>query len=249
MNSIRPSDPPIVVIVDDDAAIRACLKRLLATAGLASECYASGAEFLAAAKLDRLGCLLLDASMPGMSGLEVQASLNVRCVDIPVIFLTGTADVAIAVAAMRAGASDFIEKPFDNDNLLHRVHLTIDGHRHRRMDHRELQIVLERLQTLTPRERTVLEHVVAGKTSKETARALDCSHRTIDNHRDHIMKKMAVSTLADLVRARLLVGDDTSWRPTKVDDADVDCSAKRAVAISSARLWHGRKEEHFASRA
>jgi FixJ family two-component response regulator len=199
-------DAPVVVIVDDDALMRASLRRLLVRAGLTVEAYASGAEFLAVMRMDRLGCLLLDASMPGMSGLEVQISLNDRGASIPVIFLTGTADIPIAVAAMRAGASDFIEKPFENADLLERVRRAIDRHRNRRADTQDRQAVSQRLNTLTPRERAVLEQVVAGKTSKETARVLGSSHRTIDIHRGHLMEKMAVTTLADLVRARLLVG-------------------------------------------
>jgi FixJ family two-component response regulator len=199
-------DAPVVVIVDDDPLMRASLRRLLVRAGLTVEAYASGAEFLAVVRMDRLGCLLLDASMPGMSGLEVQISLNDRGASIPVIFLTGTADIPIAVAAMRAGASDFIEKPFENADLLERVRRAIDRHRDQRADKQDRQAVLQRLNTLTPRERAVLEQIVAGKTSKETARVLGSSHRTIDIHRGNLMEKMAVTTLADLVRARLLVG-------------------------------------------
>jgi RNA polymerase sigma factor (sigma-70 family) len=208
--SSTSSQEPVVLVVDDDASMRASLRRLLTVARIGVEVYASGTEFLAEAKLDRPGCVLLDVGMPAMSGLEVQARLNQRGVSLPVIFLTGSADIPIAVAAMREGAVDFVEKPFENDDLLARVRRAIaHHHRHRKIEE-DRQIVLQRLATLTPREREVLELVVAGNTNKEIARVLGASHRTIEIHRVHLMEKMTASTLADLVRMRLLVGDNTT---------------------------------------
>jgi RNA polymerase sigma factor (sigma-70 family) len=198
---------PVVLVVDDDASMRASLRRLLTVARLNVELYSSGKEFLAEAKLDRPGCLLLDVSMPAMSGLEVQACLNQKGVSLPVIFLTGTATIPIAVTAMREGAVDFVEKPFQNDDLLARVRLAIARHhRHQEIDE-ERHVALQHLTKLTPREREVLELIVAGKTNKEIARVLGASHRTIEIHRLHLMEKMMASTLADLVRMRLLAGD------------------------------------------
>ncbi|HZP67438.1 MAG TPA: response regulator [Rudaea sp.] len=191
-------------VVDDDTNMRSALTRLLTLAGLAVEPYASGGEFLAAARLDRHGCVLLDVSMPGMNGLEVQAELNERSTELPVIFLTGSADIPIAVAAMREGAIDFIEKPFQNEHLVGRVRQALDEHDRLRKSSEELKLVRERLSSLTPREREVLELVVEGKTSKEIARALGASHRTIEIHRGHLMEKMHAETLADLVRMRLM---------------------------------------------
>jgi len=207
-------DRPTVLVVDDDDLMCSALRRLLVTAGLAAEIYASGAEFLAQAQLDRPGCLILDVGMPGMNGLEVQRCLRQRHVDLPVIFLTGSSDIPIAVAAMREGAADFIEKPFENDDLISRVRQAIDRHSHRRQETVERDDVLRRLSLLTARERSVLELVVAGKTNKEIARVLGASHRTIEIHRHRVMEKMAAPTLADLVRMRLLEGNEPSAAET-----------------------------------
>jgi FixJ family two-component response regulator len=213
MSSGRPTelttDPehPVVIVVDDDASMRSALRRLLTVGGFGVELYASGAEFLANLNLQRAECILLDVSMPAMSGLEVQRALNQHGASQPVIFLTGSADIPIAVAAMREGAVDFIEKPFDNDDLLARLRAAIDQYRHHRGADEQQQIVLDRFNKLTARESAVLELVVAGKTSKEIARVLGSSHRTIEIHRRNLMEKMGAPSLADLVRLRLLVSD------------------------------------------
>jgi FixJ family two-component response regulator len=196
---------PVVLVVDDNDGMRAALERLLTVAKLAVESYASGREFLARARFDRPGCILLDVAMPQMSGLEVQAQLNARGVALPVVFLTGTSDIPIAVAAMRDGAVDFIEKPFDNADLVARVRHAIAHHEDRRRSKAEHGGVGARLATLTPREREVMELVVAGRTSKEIARIVGASHRTVEIHRARLMQKMAADTLADLVRMRLML--------------------------------------------
>ena len=194
------SEPDVIFVVDDDPSMLAAIRRLLISAQFAVEVFASGADLLANAQFDRPQCLILDVLMPGMSGLQVQVVLNERQVRLPIIFLTGHAEVPIAVEAMREGAVDFIEKPFDNDDLLKRIRRVIEVDRQRRQRAQVQQKVLLRLTTLTPRENEVLQQVVAGKTSKEVARALGSSHRTIEIHRGHIMKKMQVSTVAELVR-------------------------------------------------
>jgi FixJ family two-component response regulator len=201
---------PVVFVVDDDDLMRAALRRLLVHAGLAVEQYASGAEFLAQAKLDRPGCLLLDVSMPGMTGLEVQTRLNQLRMGLPVVFLTGSSHIPIAVAAMREGAVDFIEKPFDNDDVVERVRKAIAHDGHQRSSDENKHAVLNRLDSLTPRECSVMELVVAGQTSKEIARTLGVSPRTIEIHRVHLMEKMSAPTLAALVRMRLMVGESSS---------------------------------------
>ncbi len=145
--------------------------------------------------------------MPGMSGLEVQASLKQRRAALPVIFLTAAADIPIAVAAMREGAVDFIEKPFENEHLLTRVRQAIERSLDDMRRAEERNRTLHRLETLTPREHEVLELVVSGMTAKEIARKLGASHRTIEIHRGHVMEKMAAASLADLVRMRLLAQD------------------------------------------
>jgi two-component system, LuxR family, response regulator FixJ len=197
----------LVFIVDDDDLMRAAIRRLLSTGGLPAETYASGVEFLSCASLDRGSCVILDVRMPGMNGLEVQAALKQRRIELPVIFLTGSSDIPIAVAAMREGATDFIEKPFDNEDLLGRVRQAVARHRHQRRESSQRDEAQRRLATLTARERSVMELVVAGQTNKEIARNLGASYRTIEIHRRHVMEKMGVSTLADLVRLRLLESD------------------------------------------
>lgn len=208
----HPADAvlPVVIVVDDEASMRAALKRVLRAAGFAVECYASGKEFFAQAKLDRPGCVILDVGMPEMNGLEVQTRLNLDGARVPVIFLTGSADIPIAVAAMREGAADFIEKPFENDLLVARVRTVIERDRPRLSAEEQRQEVLSRIRSLTRREHSVMDLIVAGKTSKEIARSLGCSHRTVEVHRGHLMAKMLATTLADLVRMRLSAGSQTS---------------------------------------
>ncbi len=197
---------PVVLIVDDDDNMRSALRRLFFSVGVQVEMYASGVALLEDARFDRPGCLLLDVKMPGMNGLEVQAALNQRGVDIPTIFLTGASDVPIAVAAMRAGAVDFLEKPYENDQLVARVRHAIEHHLLQRNDNAERAELSKRMASLTPREREVLELVVTGQTSKEIARVLGASHRTIEIHRNHLMEKAGAQSLADLVRIRLSEG-------------------------------------------
>jgi FixJ family two-component response regulator len=198
------ADEPVVFVVDDDELMLASLRRLFASAKLTAEFYASGQDFLAQARLDRAGCIILDVCMPGMDGLEVQSRLNQRGVDIPVIFLTGAIDVPVAVSAMREGAVDFIQKPVDNDALVARVRQAIDRHLRQRLDDEAHNDVLRRLSTLTARQCQILDLLISGKSDREAARALGTGQRVIDAHRRHIMEKMAAATLADLVRMRLL---------------------------------------------
>jgi FixJ family two-component response regulator len=201
------AESPVVRVVDDNDGMRSALRRVLVLAKVSVELYASGAEFLAAADFERPGCVLLDVAMPGMGGLEVQAQLKRRGVALPVLFLTGTAEIPIAVTAMREGAVDFIEKPFDNDDLVARVRAAIEHHARLRRDDSERKAVRDRLDALTPREREIMELVVSGRTSKEIARVIGSSHRTVEIHRGRVMEKMAAVTLADLVRMRLLLGE------------------------------------------
>jgi FixJ family two-component response regulator len=199
-------DHAMVFVVDDDEFMRAAIRRLFVSNGIAAEIYASGMEFLTQAPFERGGCVILDVSMPGLNGLEVQAALKQRRIELPVIFLTASADVPIAVSAMREGAVDFLEKPFENEDLVGRVRDALERHQHQRRGSVEREEVQRRLASLTARERSVLDLVVAGQTNKEIARTLGASFRTIEIHRRHVMEKMAVSTLAELVRLKLLDG-------------------------------------------
>ena len=189
-----------VFIVDDDPAIRDGLAELLCAVGFRVEAFASGEAFLAAYSHERRGCLLLDISMPGLSGLQVQTELNARGLDIPVVFLSAHGDIALAVEAMRAGALDFMEKPVSGNTLIKRVNeaLHLDRERHRaKVGNEDL---LARRKRLTPREREVMALVVAGLSSKAIARELGLSHRTIEVHRTHIMQKMGAQNVPELVK-------------------------------------------------
>ncbi|MBI4182602.1 MAG: response regulator transcription factor [Proteobacteria bacterium] len=190
----------IVHVVDDDEAVRRFLRGLIGSVGLEVKTYASAQEFLDAYEAGSPGCLLLDIRMPGMSGLELQAELRRRKIDIPVIILTGHGDVKVAVHAMKAGAVDFIEKPFNNELLLHGIQKAIaDGLRSGGMRIRR-QEILQRLERLTARERQVLGMVGAGETNKGVARHLGISEKTVEIHRAKVMEKMQARSLAELVK-------------------------------------------------
>jgi two-component system response regulator FixJ len=189
-----------VLVVDDDAQLRTAICRLLASAKFAAHSYASGTELLEKAQFDRAGCLILDVHMPGPSGLDVQAALKLRGVDIPIIFLTGAAAVPMAVSAMREGAVDFIEKPFKHDLLIDRVRHAIEGSEGRRAHELERSEVASRLARLTEREREIVPHLIAGKRAKEIAQLLGSSFRTVEVQRARILEKMGAVTVADLVR-------------------------------------------------
>lgn len=197
-----PMKPPAsVLVVDDDVFMRDILQRLLVNAGISVSTYASGCELLEQADLVEPAVLLLDVKMPAMSGLELQALLRDRGVVLPIVFLTGASNVAMAVTAMRNGAVDFIEKPFDAAALVARVGEIYDRH----VEPHPAEIVSAtehglRLASLTPREREVLNLMVTGRTSKMIARELGGSFRTVEIHRGRVMVKMAVASLADLVR-------------------------------------------------
>ena len=193
---------PTVLVVDDDSFMRAALRRVFTIADIPVETFASATELLDTADLSAPAVLLLDVMMPGMTGLELQAILQERGVRLPVIFLTGAADIPMAVTAMRNGAVDFLEKPFDNAVLVERVRQTLA----RCAEPARLQArppdpdCARRLSTLTPRERVVFERMIEGKTSKVIARELGGSFRTIEIHRARIMSKTGAVSLADLVR-------------------------------------------------
>lgn len=209
MTSVDPSLLPHparvarVLVVDDDEVMRTVLRRMFLDAGLQVDTYASAQELLDSANLSRPGVLLLDVQLPGMSGIELQALLRVRGVDLPVLFLTGSSDIPKAVQAMRNGALDFLEKPFSAAVLLHRVAQAFEQSLRASEVPAPAASSLDyarRLATLTPREREVHDAMLTGMTSKLIARELGGSFRTVEIHRSRVMAKLEVSNLAELVR-------------------------------------------------
>jgi two-component system response regulator FixJ len=191
---------PTVFIVDDDEAIRRSLQLLLKTLGLPSTVRASADEFLANYDPAQPGCLLLDVRMPGMSGMELQQELNRRGAIIPVIFITGHGDVRMAVEAVQQGAFDFLQKPFREQELIDRVQRALARDQELRTQLAEREKIRERLASLTPREREILDLVTEGKANKVMAAQLGVSQRTVEIHRAHLMEKMHAASLAQLVR-------------------------------------------------
>jgi len=197
--------PQIVFVVDDDDAVRNSLKLLLKSAGLVAEAASSAQDFLKAYDVARPGCLVLDVRMPGMSGLELQHELNMRGAAIPVIFITGNGDIPMAVEAMQHGAFDFLQKPFRDQDLLDRVQRALARDADYRARLKQTDRIRERLASLSPREREVLDLVTRGKANKMVAGDLGVSQRTVEIHRAHVMQKMDAGSLAELVRMMMTV--------------------------------------------
>ena len=202
-----PPPEPVVFVVDDDRAMRESLTWLLDSVGLRVRSYANAGDFLAEYDPAQPGCLVLDVRMPGMSGLDLQAELARRGVELPTIVITGHAEVSMAVRAVKAGAIDFIEKPFSDQLLLDRVRQALEIDLEAREVRRRREDARRRLATLTAREREVLDLVAAGKANKEIASALGVSPKTVEVHRAHVMSKMYVDSLAELIRITLLAGE------------------------------------------
>ncbi len=191
---------PIVFVVDDDAAVRDAIKDLLDSVGIRVETFVSGAEFLAKTRTDAPSCLILDVRLPGMSGLEFQRELAATGVEIPIIFITGHGDIPITVQAMKAGAVDFLTKPFREQELLDAIHKAVDRDRQRREQTADVAKLRQRYEQLTPREREVLVLVVQGLLNKQIASELGTSETTVKIHRGQVMRKMQAESLPDLVR-------------------------------------------------
>jgi two-component system response regulator FixJ len=195
----------VVHLIDDDESVRQALAFLLTTAGLAVRVYESGLAFLDAIETLQPGCIISDVRMPGIDGLELQRRLRALDVKLPMIIMTGHADVPLAVEAMKAGAIDFIEKPFDDGLLLSAINTALA--RYSEAGHREAEIaqIQIKLQSLSAREQQVLQGLLAGHPNKTIAYDLDLSPRTVEVHRANVMTKMGASSLSDLIRMALLV--------------------------------------------
>ena len=199
---------PTVFIVDDDDAVRRFLTGLIRSIDLKVEAYASAQDFLDAYRPGRPGCLLLDVRMPGMSGLELQRELAERAIALQVVILTGHGNVPVAVQAMKAGAVDFIEKPFNNELLLDRIQRAVAQSLRSDSAREARDETLRRLDTLTRRERQVFELVVGGETNKSIAHRLAISEKTVEIHRARVMRKMRARSLAALVQMAVGLPDD-----------------------------------------
>lgn len=191
---------PTVFLVDDDEAVRDSLGLLMKSVDLSSRSFASASDFLAEYDPDCPGCLILDIRMPGMSGMELQQKLIDMRAKLPIIFITGHGDIPMAVEAMQRGAVDFIPKPFRDGELLDRINKALENDRKNRDSLVEREVIEERMEKLTPREKQVLELVVQGKANKVIAGDLEVSQRTVEIHRARVMEKMQVRSVAQLVR-------------------------------------------------
>jgi FixJ family two-component response regulator len=196
---------PTVFVVDDDAGVRDSIHFLLRSVGLTSRTFASADEFLEAYDDSLAGCLVLDVRMPGMSGLDLQARLNELGSKLPIIFVTAHGDVPMAVNAVKTGALDFVEKPFRDQELLDKIQEALVSDAESRSVQGEIEELLKRMDSLTPREREVMGLVVAGKANKNVARELGISQRTVEIHRARVMDKMGVRSLSMLVQAVMRV--------------------------------------------
>ena len=199
------STEPTVFIIDDDQEVREAIELLMKSVGLATRSFTSAQDYLDQFDPGLAGCLVLDVRMKGMSGLDLQERLGREPIHPPVIIITGHGDVPMAVRAVRAGAIDFIEKPFHDQTLLDAVHRAFDQDADNRGEASRLADIQERLTRLTPREREILEQVVAGKRNKVIAADLGITQSTVEAHRAKVMEKMQARSLSDLMRMLLLL--------------------------------------------
>jgi len=199
---------PIVFVIDDDESVRRGLERLFRADGLDVECFATARLFMAREVPDRPACIVLDLRLPGASGLEVQENLSRARQNVPIIFISGYADVGSSVRALKAGAIDFLQKPLSDQALLDVVHDALERARTMRRQRAEHAAIRARYEQLTPRERDVLRHMLRGLLNKQIASELGISEKTVKFHRGHVMVKMGAGSVAELVRAaeRIQIG-------------------------------------------
>ncbi|MBI4719303.1 MAG: response regulator transcription factor [Planctomycetes bacterium] len=213
------NNEPLVYIVDDDEGVRNSLQWLVQSAGMQAERFASAHEFLAGFDPQRRACLVLDLRMPDLSGLELQQQLSARGVPIPIIMISGHGTVPSAVQAMKGGAIDFLQKPFDDAVLLERIRTAFKQDEERRRTHAQRAEIAQRVALLSPREREVMGMVVQGMVNKQIAARLGLSPKTVEIHRGHMMKKMRAESVAELVRLAGVVSpqDAQPLLPTAVE--------------------------------
>ena len=220
---VRPGESghdATVFVVDDDAGVCDAVSSLVETVGLNVESFSSAEAFLSGAHDRSIGCIVLDIRMAGMDGLELQDHLKHHGVELPIIFITGHGDIPMAVEAVNAGALDFLEKPFDNDALLARVEEAILADRERRTREAASAEIDQRLERLTPRERQVMEGILAGKLNKVIGYELDMSTRTVEVHRGRILEKLGARNAPEMVRLVLAGQRYRDWSPPTGDNAN-----------------------------
>jgi FixJ family two-component response regulator len=206
----RQKEPagPVVFIVDDDQSMREALTDLFRSMKFDAETFGSAVDFLATANLNRPGCILLDVRLPGVNGLEFQAQLERIGSKMPIIFMTGFGDIPMSVKAMKAGAIDFLTKPFKDQDILDAVATAMERDSARRQQNAQSEAVASLAGSLTPREREVMQAVVKGLMNKQIAYALGISEVTVKLHRGNVMRKMDVRSVAELVRKAELLGEE-----------------------------------------
>ena len=192
---------PVVYVVDDDPAVGKALERLMRSAGYQARTFTSALEFIEAGKVESPACLVLDLNMPGLNGLELQEHLSDEAISLPIVFITGYGTVPDSVKAMKAGAVDFLQKPFSDDDLLSAISRALETDRRARQDQERLKELKERLEMLTPREREVFRLVVTGMLNKQIAFHLGTAEKTVKVHRARVMVKMGAQSVVDLVRS------------------------------------------------
>jgi FixJ family two-component response regulator len=198
--AVAASQEPIVFVVDDDLGFREALSRLFRSVGLRVEVFGSAAELLQSKLPDTTSCLVLDVRLPGLSGLDFQAELARQNIEIPIIFMTGHGDIPMTVKAMKAGAIEFLTKPFRDQDLLDAVRIALDRDQARREQQQAISGLRARYDSLSPREREIMTLVTAGLMNKQIAGETGLAEITVKIHRGHVMRKMAAKSLADLVR-------------------------------------------------
>ena len=204
---------PVIFVIDDDASVRKGVSRLLRSLGFEVEIFASAEQFLEREPYQGIGCIVLDVRMPGLSGMDLQDELNRAGHKLPIVFITGHGEIPMSVQAMKRGAVDFLSTPFDDKELLRAVNEAVATARRTEAQRADTGDALRRVELLTPREREILRYVISGMLNKQIAYRLDIAEKTVKVHRGHIMEKLGIGSVAELVRLAEKAGIKPSDKP------------------------------------